>query len=78
VPTRVFPRDQDRELERVREAQLRQVARGGDRHQHVPAFQRTLECCVRMTGRARSSSVPGPDGRKTLSRDRLLPDLKPS
>ena len=59
MPARVFPRDEDRELQRVREVQLVEVTRSGDRHQHVPALQRPLECRVRMSGRARRNSSLG-------------------
>jgi len=67
VPARVFPRDEDRELQRVREVQLREVARSGDRHEHVAALQRPLECRIRMTGRARGSSVPGAGARSLVA-----------
>lgn len=59
VTSSVFAGDEDRELERVGEAELRQVFRCGHSHEHVAALQRPLECRVRMAGRARSSSSLG-------------------
>ena len=59
VPARVLAGDEHRELERVGEAELRQVFRGGHGHEDVAALQRPLERCVGVTGRARSSSSLG-------------------
>jgi hypothetical protein len=43
VPRRAFPRDQQRQLERVVEAELRQLARRGQRGDDVPSPDRLLE-----------------------------------
>jgi hypothetical protein len=42
MPARVFPRDQQRQLERVFEAEVRQLMRCGRGH-YVPALDRPLE-----------------------------------
>jgi hypothetical protein len=38
MPARILPRDEHRQLERVDEAELREVSRSGQRHEHVAAF----------------------------------------
>ena len=43
MPARIFPGNQDRELERVDQAQLREILRRGQRREHVPARQCPLE-----------------------------------
>ena len=60
MPTRNLPGDEHRQLERVEQAELREILRSGQRHEDVVAFQRSLECCVGVTGRARDSSFLGP------------------
>src|SRR5262245_7491491 len=59
MPTRVPPGDEYGELERVGQAQLRQVFRGGHRHEDVAALQRPGERRVRRARRAQPSSSPG-------------------
>ena len=48
MAARVFPRDQQRELERVAKAQLRQFPGRGNGGDHVPALDRLLEDPVWM------------------------------
>ena len=43
MAARVFPGDQQRQLERVFEAELRQFPRSGQGGDHVPALDRLLE-----------------------------------
>ena len=59
MPTRVFPRDEDRQLERVDQDELRQILRRRKRHEHVAALERPLEDRVRMALRGRRSSSLG-------------------
>jgi hypothetical protein len=63
VSARILPGDEHRELERIGEAELRKVFRGGHSHEHVPALQRPLEdrVWVALRGR-RSSSLGACDG----------------
>jgi hypothetical protein len=66
----LLPSDEDRELERVGQVQLRQVFRRGQCHEHVPAFECALKRCVRVTGRARSSSSLGAETITSLEQAR--------
>jgi hypothetical protein len=59
VPARILPRDQHGQLERVEQAQLRELFGRGNRRDHVPALERLLEDPVRMALRGRRCSFLG-------------------
>jgi hypothetical protein len=59
VTTGLLAGDEDRELKRIYQGQLRQVLRPGQRHEDVAALEGPLERCVWVTGRARSASSVG-------------------
>ena len=62
VAARILPRDQQRQLERVVEAELRQLVRRSQRGDHVPPLDRSLEDPVWPALRSRHSSSVGPGG----------------
>jgi len=64
MPARVFAGDQQRELERVFEAELRQLPRSGQGRDDVPALKRLLEDPVRMALRGDASSLRGRTGHR--------------
>jgi hypothetical protein len=59
VTARIFPCNQHRQLERIEQIELRELLRGGQRREHVPALQRPLEDHVWMALRGRRSSSLG-------------------
>jgi hypothetical protein len=63
MPARILARDQQRQLEGVEEAELRELSRHGDGSGDVPALERLLEYPVRTALRGRSSSSPTWAGR---------------
>jgi hypothetical protein len=58
VTARVFPCDQHRQLERIEQIELRELLRGGQGREYVPALQRPLEDRVWMALRGRASVLP--------------------
>jgi hypothetical protein len=60
---RILTRDQQRELKRVEEAELRELSSRGDSGKHVPALERLLEDPVGPTLGGRRSSSPSGAGR---------------
>ena len=68
IPGSVLAGDQDGELERVSEAELRHLFGGGHGREHVPALKRLLEDAVWPALRGRRSSSLGPEGLPSLGR----------
>jgi hypothetical protein len=60
MPARIIARDQDGQLERIAEIDLRELLRSRLGSEQVPALQRFLEDPVRVALRGRRSSSPGP------------------
>ena len=63
MPARILARDQQRQLEGVEEAELRELSRRGDGSRDSPALEHLLEYPVRTALRGRSSSSPTWAGR---------------
>jgi len=71
MPTRILPRDQHGQLERVEQAQLRKLSRRSRGRDHIPALDRLLEDSVRTALRGRRLLLPGA-GRPLESRPSRL------
>jgi hypothetical protein len=68
MPARILARDQDRQLERVREVQRRKLLRGRLGDEQVAVLECTAEDRVGTALRGRCSSSLGPDGAASLGR----------
>ena len=65
MPARIFARDEYPQFERIPETELRQVFRRGQRREHVPALQRSLEDRVRVALRGQTLLLLRGRGRAT-------------
>jgi hypothetical protein len=70
MPARFFAGDQERQLERLVEADPADLLRRRLRDEQVPALERSAEERARVALRGRRSSSPGRDGERSLSRQK--------